>query len=116
MVICGEKKNSLTTRRGNMDIATIKDRLSHYAVYLLLTLLLLLLFRGVWSLIFKPQTQVNKPTAVAIGNVQKGAIDQTSTQIKVEGEKNWEIGVGGFGGRFDGKDFYGVLGQVKRRF
>jgi hypothetical protein len=116
MVICGEKKNSLTTRRGNMDIATIKDRLSHYAVYLLLTLLLLLLFRGVWSLIFKPQTQVNKPTAVAIGNVQKGAIDQTSTQIKVEGEKPWEasVGVGAF--RYDQKDGYGGMVMLKRRF
>ena len=103
-------------------VITVKDRLldfntyKKYAIYVLLTVLLLLLLRGVWSLIFKPQTQVNKPTAVVIGKAEKGAIDQTSTQIKVEGEKNWEVGVGVGAGRYDDKDAYGGMIFVKRRF
>jgi hypothetical protein len=108
----------------DIPVISVKDRLldfntyKKYAVYLLLTVLLLLLFRGLWSLIFKPQTQVNKPITVVtpFAKVEKGGIDQSNTQIKVDGEKNWEISGGGFGGRFDGKDFYGIIGQVKRRF
>lgn len=103
-------------------VITVKDRLldigtyKKYAIYLLLTLLLLLLFRGVWSLLFKPQQQVNKPTSVIIGKAEKGAVDQTSTQIKVDGEKPWEVGIGAGAFRYDGKDGYGGLVMVKRRF
>jgi len=106
----------------DIPVISVKDRLldfntyKKYAVYLLLTVLLLLLFRGLWSLIFKPQTQVNKPTAVVIGKAMAGAIDQTSTQIKVDGEKPWEIGIGAGGFRWDNKDGYGGFVTVKRRF
>ena len=79
-------------------------------------MLLLLLLRGVWSLIFNPDTQVSKTQALAIGKVEKGAITQTSTQIKVDGEKPWEIGIGAGGFRWDNKDGYGGFVTVKRRF
>ena len=102
----------ITVKNRLLDIGTYKK----YAVYLLLTLLLLLLFRGIWSLLFKPQTQVNKPTAVVIGKAMAGAIDQTSTQIKVEGEKPWEVGIGAGAFRYDQKDGYGGMLFVKRRF
>jgi hypothetical protein len=104
------------------DTISVKDRLldfntyKKYAVYVLLTVLLLLLLRGVWSLIFPTDKQVNKPHAIVIGKAMAGAIDQTSTQIKVDGEKPWEVGVGVGGFRYDQKDGYGGFVTVKRRF
>jgi len=94
------------------------DTYKKYAVYVLITVITFLLFCGgfaLWRFFFgKPNKQINKPVAVAIGRVEKGAIDQTSTQIQLN-EKDWEIGVGAGGLQYDNKNGVCLFGFVKKK-
>ena len=95
------------------------DTYKKWAVYVLVTIgAVLLLVGGVslWRFIFpKPTQQVNKPTAFAVGKVEKGAITQTSTQISLD-DKSWEVGLGGGGVTYDNKSGIIIGGWVKKKF
>lgn len=109
-------KVKITERLVNLD--TYKK----YAVYVVITIAAVLLIVGgvsLWRWVFKPKdTQVYKPTGIglAIGHVEKGAVVQESTQISVEKERPWEVGLGAGGINYDNKSGVVVGGWVKRKF
>ena len=98
---------------------TVKDRLTHYALYVGITLVCLLLFAGgvsVWNWIFpKPDKQINNPHVTALPGSHIGKIDQTNTQVLLD-EKPWEVGLGVAGVRYDNKDGALVGGWIKRKW
>ena len=97
----------------------IKERLLHWAQYAGITIVVVLLLVGgvsLWRFIFpKPDKQVNRPTSIIVGKAEKGAVDQTSTQVLVT-EKPWEVGLGAGALRYDNKDGGFVGGWIKRKF
>ena len=66
---------------------------------------------------FPPKKMVNKPVTVVLpfAKVEKGAIDQSNTQISLD-EKLNEVGVYGGGLRYDQKDGVFVGVSYKRKF
>ena len=88
---------------------------SKAVLFTIMGVIIVVVLVGVKNLFFPKKSITNKPVAVAIGKVEKGAIDQTSTNIVVEKEKAFEVGVGVGAGRFDNKDGYmgGVWGKYR---
>jgi hypothetical protein len=88
--------------------------ITHYAIYIGITLLLVI----VWKFLFpSPDKQINKPISwvAPFAKVEKGGIDQSNTQIELDG-KPWEVGAGVGGFRYDNKDGYGGMVFIKRKF
>jgi hypothetical protein len=99
-----------------IDLATYKKWLS-YVVITIVFILLILGLLALWRFFFpKPSQNVHKPVAIALGKVEKEAIDQRSTQIMVEKEKPWEIGLGAGGLVYDNKTGGMVGAWIKRKF
>jgi hypothetical protein len=72
---------------------------------------------AIWRFFNPAKSQnVNKPVAIALGKVEKGAIDQTSTQVMIEKEKAWEVGIGGGGIYYDEKTGVFGGGWIRKRF
>ena len=85
-------------------------------IYMVIGGIILFLLVCVKNFFFPNKSIVNKPHALVIGKAEKGAIDQTSTNIVVEKERPWEVGGGVAGITYDNKNG-GIAGVfVKRRF
>lgn len=99
--------------------AVIKERFVHWAQYIGITIVVVLLIVGgvsLWRFVFpKPDKQTNKPTSIIIGKAEKGAVDQTNTQVLIS-EKPWEAGVGGGALRYDNKDGWFGGAWIKRKW
>jgi hypothetical protein len=90
--------------------------ISHYAVYIGITLVLLFVGTNLYRFFFPAkESQISKPTAIVVGHAEKGSITQTSTQIELS-EKPWEVGAGVGGFRYDNKDGYGGIVFLKRKW
>ena len=84
-------------------------------VYLVMICAILFIAYAIKNTFFPSKSITNKPHALVIGKAEAGAIDQTSTNIVVEREKPFEVGVGAGVVRYDQKDGYfgGVFGKWK---
>ena len=84
-------------------------------VYLIMICAILFVVYAIKNTFFPSKSITNKPHALVIGKAEAGAIDQTSTNIVVEKEKPFEVGVGAGVVRYDQKDGYfgGVFGKWK---
>ena len=89
---------------------------SKTVVYLILGAIIVIALIGIKNFFFPTRAITNKPIGIAVGHVEKGAIDQTSTNIVVEKEKDWTVGAGVGGGRFDGKDGYAGGAWISKKF
>jgi hypothetical protein len=100
--------------------AVIKERLIHYAQYVGITFVVVLLIVGLfglWRFFFPTKTgNVNKPMTVITPFARVGKIDNTSTQTVIEKEKPWEVGAGVGVLRYDNKDGWIVGAEIKRKF
>ena len=99
--------------------SAIKDRLSHYTQYVIITAVAVLLIVGgvsLWRFIFpKKDTQANNPKVVVTPFARVDAIDQTNTQIDMS-EKPWEVGIGVGVVQYDNKAGMMAGAFVKRRW
>lgn len=84
--------------------------------YLIMICAVLFVAFAIKNTFFPSKSITNKPHAIVIGKAEKGAIDQTSTNVVVEKEKAFEVGVGVGVGRFDNKDGYAGGGWFKWKF
>jgi hypothetical protein len=87
-------------------------------VYLIIGGIIVFILVCVKNFFFPSKAITNKPVGIGLnigGKVEKDAINQTSTNIVVDKEKSFEVGVGVGAGRFDNKDGYagGVWGKWK---
>ena len=87
-------------------------------MYLIMCGLIIFVLVCIKNFFFPARTQqVSKPTVVALpgSKIEKDAIHQESTQITVEKEKPFEVGVGAAGMRYDNKDgvIVGAFGKWK---
>ena len=89
---------------------------SKTVVYLIIGGVIVFTLMCVKNYFFPTKKNVNKPVTTVLPFARVGKVDNTNTQITVEKEKAWEVGLGVGGIRYDGKD--GVIGgvTVKRRF
>jgi hypothetical protein len=100
----------------------IKYFFTHYAVYLGITLAILLLLMGAYSIyrFFFPTKTGNNSRQVVIttpfSKVDTGGINQSNTQTVIEKEKPWEVDVFGGGVRYDNKDGVFFGGKIGRKF
>jgi hypothetical protein len=88
---------------------------SKTVVYLIIGGLIVFMLICVKNFFFPTKSITNKPHALVIGKAEKGAIDQTSTNIVVEKEKPFKVGAGAGVMRYDNKDgaVFGVFGEWK---
>jgi hypothetical protein len=86
-------------------------------VYLIIGSIIFFMLVCVKNFFFPPKKMVNKPVAVVLpfAKVEKGAIDQSNTQISLD-EKLNEVGLYGGGLRYDNKDGVFVGASYKRKF
>lgn len=84
--------------------------------YLIMIGAILFVLVALKNTFFPSRAITNKPQALVIGKAEKGAIDQTSTNIVVEKEKAFEVGLGVGAVRYDNKDGGIVGGWGKWRF
>ena len=85
-------------------------------IFLVMGAVIVVVIVGVKNLFFPTKSITNKPHALVIGKAEKGAIDQTSTNIVVEKEKPFEIGGGVAAGEYDNKKAYGAMFWGKWKF
>ena len=85
-------------------------------IFLVMGAVIVVVIVGVKNLFFPNKSITNKPHALVIGKAEKGAIDQTSTNIVVEKEKSFEVGIGVGVVRYDDKDGGIVGGWGKWKF
>jgi Na+(H+)/acetate symporter ActP len=84
--------------------------------YLVMICAVLFVAFAIKNTFFPTKSNVNKPVTIVTPFAKVEKIDNTSTQISVEKEKSFEVGVGVAGMRYDNKDGAIVGGWGKWKF
>jgi len=89
---------------------------SKSVLYLVMICAILFIAFAIKNTFFPTKSNVNKPVTVVTPFAKVEKIDNTSTQISVEKERQFEVGLGGGGLRYDNKDGVFVGGWGKWKF